>query len=103
MGAGRYLTDNAKGLITFVTMGVCCGFGFLVQQRLIDRLLHEGELELTGPPLPVIRRLATSLHGAKNRSLVSLVAESLVNDPDVVELYADNDTLKERIGDLGPR
>ncbi|MGC6492859.1 MAG: hypothetical protein ACON5B_08455 [Myxococcota bacterium] len=78
---------------------------FLLQfsQRLIDRLLHEGELELTGPPLPVIRRLATSLHGAKNRSLVSLVAESLVNDPDVVELYADNDTLKERIGDLGPR
>lgn len=78
---------------------------FLLQfsQLLIDRLVADDLIEL-GPAgkHAVVVHVAAHLASAQTASLISTVGAALLSSPDVDELYADDDTIKEIVGDLGP-
>lgn len=70
----------------------------LIRSLIDDKLL---EVE-PGQEDDVIERLADALTLAKHASLISTVTGVLVDDEDVVELYADDDQLKALIEGMPP-
>ena len=68
----------------------------------ITALLQRKQLELnTDDPRALIREVAEALSGAKQgSSLISTLSKALISSPDVEELWADDETLKELITDL---
>jgi hypothetical protein len=72
---------------------------------LVAALLRDELLEVTpGSERAVVAFLADWLaRNGKGRSLISLAAQGLLASPDVEELYADNDRIKDVIDGLrGP-
>lgn len=74
-------------------------FSAVVVRRLID----DQRLEVTlGREEEVARFVADALTRAREgSSLISTLTRALLASPDVEELYADEDELKELINDLG--
>ena len=76
--------------------------GFSV--RVVQQLLATGAVELAeqGTEADVVRFVAEHLAASRQgHSLVSRLAEALLACPQVDELYADDDALKELVQDLG--
>ena len=72
-------------------------------ERFMDRVLvsleQAEEIELVeGQRDAVISQVATSSQGSQ---LIATLTAALISHPGVEELYIDDDTLKERIEDLG--
>ncbi len=73
-------------------------------RAVVDALLAEGLLEVAdGARDRVIAHAARVLAEAEHRSLVSTLAGALVGCPETLELYADDEQLKQLIQDLGRR
>ena len=71
---------------------------------LVDRLLAEDQLEITpGSRARVIASVSQHLIRSRNTSLISTFVAGLMACDEVVDLYADNDTLKAYIEALPPR
>jgi len=77
---------------------------FLLQftEVVLGRLVASGELEVeSGKDTDVVRFVADRLGSARQGdSLVSSMVAAVLASPDVVELYADNDRIKQLITDL---
>jgi hypothetical protein len=68
----------------------------------VERLVASGELELApGTEARVAAFVGARVADGKPRSLVSAVGEALVACPDVVEVFADDERLKEVIDEVG--
>ncbi|HMV65574.1 MAG TPA: hypothetical protein PKA64_01895 [Myxococcota bacterium] len=78
---------------------------FLLQfsRHLVQRLVAEGQVELTPDgEEATIEGLAAHLAQAGRSSLVTEITRGLLASPTVVELFADDDALKELVTDLAP-
>lgn len=65
---------------------------------LVPRLVEAGLLELDGPQESVARFLATELGKDRpGRSLISTLSQALLACPDVVDVYGEDDELKQII------
>lgn len=71
----------------------------------VHRLIEGDRLEVSsGREEQVARFVADALTDAREgSSLISTLTKALLASPDVEELYADEDELKELINDLGAR
>lgn len=83
----------------------CVSTPFLYRFSLIvvGRLVERRRLEVVaGHEEHVVRFVADALTEAREgSSLLSTLTRALLSSPDVEELYADEDELKELINDLG--
>ena len=73
---------------------------------LVHELVAHGHIELTGADRQpaVVEFVAAYLHEhGKGFSLISTTSKALIACPDVVELYADDDAIKDLVDDLGTR
>lgn len=71
--------------------------------HLVERLLQDERLEIVaGGEEATIHWLADHLGRVQNVSLVSEVCKALLAAPSVVELYADNEEIKDLVVDLSP-
>ncbi len=69
---------------------------------IVSRLLETEGLAITGPPTEVARFVAAELaKPSSGRSLISSVAAALIACPDVDDLFADNDRIKDLVDELG--
>lgn len=69
----------------------------------VERLVNAGQIEIRdGKQAEVVIFLASRLFTPEHRSLISTLSEALIQCPDVEELFADDDDLKELIGGLDP-
>lgn len=76
-------------------------YGFAA--AVVSRLLDGDRVEIApGGQERVVRCVADELGAAREgASLISSLSASLLACPEVVELYADDDELKELVSDLG--
>ncbi len=71
---------------------------------LVDRLLAEEQLEITpGTRDRVIASVSAHLTRSRNTSLISTFVAGLMACDDVLDLFADDDTIKAYIEALPPR
>jgi hypothetical protein len=64
----------------------------------VDRLLANGDLVLTGPRDAVVHHVAGQLGSAGDHSqLIATLSAALLSSPDVDDLYADDDALKDLV------
>lgn len=76
---------------------------FRFADTLVRALLDDKLIEIEpGQTDDVIERLADGLTVAKHASLISTVTAVLVEDEDVVELYADDDQIKAIVEAMPP-
>lgn len=70
---------------------------------LLPRLIEAGHLEIEPDSLErVVAFVGDALASQREgRQALTVLIEALVRCPDVVELYADDDELREAVNDLG--
>jgi hypothetical protein len=73
-------------------------------KAVLSRLLEKQWIEIEpGSEQAVIASVARGLGGSRDQSLVSLMVHAFIATDEVIELYVDNDQLKELITELGLR
>lgn len=81
--------------------GVSTPFLINFTEAIVRTLLERGELELSGDRDAVVAFVSQNLaSGGEGRSLISTFTAALLACPDVEELYADDETLKELVTEL---
>lgn len=72
-------------------------------ETLVHRLIEQELLEIEeGRTEDVVERLTEHLGRVKHSSLISAITAGLVDDDDVVDLYADDDQIKAIIEQMPP-